>query len=134
MPCHNQKYLWDKKGLGDQKDSEDFRSFDQYFDKNNDWNKRKYLKIDCEGCEWPALDRMDEKTLAGFDHITAELHWLASDRDHSTESQIRVLKKLSKLFYMYHIHGTNRAYVTKGPYIFPLTIEVGYIRKDLITD
>jgi hypothetical protein len=30
---------------------------------HNDYGKRKLMKIDCEGCEWDILDKMDDKIL-----------------------------------------------------------------------
>lgn len=45
----------------------EFRTFSFYFNKNNDWEKRKLLKIDCEGCEWKVFDSFDDKVLLSFE-------------------------------------------------------------------
>lgn len=30
---------------------------------NGDWDKRKILECDCEGCEWDLLETIDDETL-----------------------------------------------------------------------
>lgn len=78
LPCKNDKFLWDQKGLGAGLPGEDhnIKSLEYYVKKNDDYNKRKLLKIDCEGCEWGAIDNLDENVLLGFDHVIGEWHWI----------------------------------------------------------
>lgn len=121
LPCDHPKYLWDKTGLGS-KDSNDpaLKTIDYYLQKNKAHGMRKMLKIDCEGCEWVALDEISEQSLLGFDHLIGEFHWLMEGPRANSEQQLRVVQKISKHFYLYHIHvNNNEPLRQKGGYLYP---------------
>jgi len=42
-------------------------TLEEMITENNDWGKKKFLKLDCEGCEWDSLDQMDDKVLLEFE-------------------------------------------------------------------
>jgi hypothetical protein len=44
-----------------------FTTLEKLFEKNGDWDKKKILKIDCEGCEWPYFDNVDMKYIIKFE-------------------------------------------------------------------
>jgi hypothetical protein len=62
------KFHWDHKGLGTGvNDPPYFTTLEKLFEKNGDLDKKKILKIDCEGCEWPYLDGVDIQYLIKFE-------------------------------------------------------------------
>eukprot|EP00931_Biecheleriopsis_adriatica_P076086 TRINITY_DN49838_c0_g1_i1.p1 TRINITY_DN49838_c0_g1~~TRINITY_DN49838_c0_g1_i1.p1 ORF type:complete len:321 (+),score=45.69 TRINITY_DN49838_c0_g1_i1:64-1026(+) len=89
------------------------------------------MKIDCEGCEWDALDSLDEATLKRFSLVIAEFHWLTRSQDH--EKFLRVIRKLRETFDIVHTHGSNCSPLVglQGTdFQIPRTLEATFVRKD----
>ena len=76
LPCENSKFVWDQKGLGpgSPEDPPDLVSLASLLSKNGDKSRTKILKIDCEGCEYDAIEQMNLSDLLSFTHIFGELH------------------------------------------------------------
>ncbi len=111
------------------------------------------LKLDVECNEWEALARIPIQILCKFDQILVEFHIVHAEpredlspyfnsfyrsvfdswNDRAFSQYSAVLEKLSKAFYIFHIHSNNSLPVTAiGDRIFPPLLEVSFVRKDLV--
>lgn len=116
--------------------------FDTELDLVNDTNL--LMCIDIEGGEYEILPNMKEENLLKFSQISIEIHWIGGENrivdgvpqnggrtlDDNGECVIKMLEKLNKHFYLYHIHINNGANPFEN---FPDVIECSYLRKDLYT-
>lgn len=84
------------------------------------------LKIDIESAEWDVLDACPSPALKRFSQILIEMH----DFDRATDPYwlmraTRVMKKLSELFGVYHVHANNWSPMAAiGNVYFPATLEI----------
>ena len=92
------------------------------------------LKMDIEGAEWDVLSSAPTGLLARFSQITMELHDLQrlGEPDYNAKFQA-ALKALSD-FAVVHVHANNYgALVFVGGTLCAQTLEITYIRRDLVT-
>ena len=85
---------------------------------------------------------MKEENLLKFSQISIEIHWIGGENrivdgvpqnggralGDNGECVIKMLEKLNKHFYLYHIHINNGANPFEN---FPDVIECSYLRKDM---
>lgn len=109
-------------------------SIDQMINRNGHAGKRNMiLKIDIEGDEWEVLSAAPPDTLAQFDQIVIEYHWL--DRlyeDSFYATARRALQNVRALFTPIHVHGNNHYDIkVLGGVPVPQLIEVTYVRQGI---
>ena len=106
------------------------KNINNFNDNNNDnlieiINKFEniFLKMDIEGGEYNWLLNLEEENLNKFKQIVIEFHGLGTDKcDCSNESKFKCLAKLSKIFYLIHIHANNYDNIYFGiPHVAELT-------------
>ncbi len=89
------------------------------------------LKIDIESAEWDVLDACSPQDLARFSQILIEFH----DFDRATDPYwlmraTRVLKKMTSLFGVYHVHANNWSPMAViGNVYFPGTLEISFANR-----
>lgn len=89
------------------------------------------LKIDIESAEWDVFDACPPSALARFSQILIEMH----DFDRATDAYwlmraTRVMKKLTSLFGIYHVHANNWSPMAAiGNVYFPGTLELSFASK-----
>jgi hypothetical protein len=137
LPCADPKYKWEKTGVSCTNEETDrLKTLSTEIRRHNALKKRKLLKADCEGCEFPAIYHMSDEELLSFDQIMGEFHWLNHVSANVT-MQTEVFKRLAKHFYLYHVgfeFDYDNHFGTTGGYAVPQLIVPSYIRKDLIKD
>lgn len=100
------------------------------------------LCIDIEGGEYEVITKIKEETLLKFSQISIEIHWIGGENrvvegvpnnggrklNDKGRTVLKMLERLNKHFYLYHIHVNNGALPFED---FPDVIECSYLRKDL---
>jgi hypothetical protein len=87
-----------------------------------------FMKMDIEGGEWEWLKSVNDRDLSKIKQLVIEIHWLFDDKSAPGKEKKKSLERLSKFFYLVHVHGTNciSEYNDDGvPYIMECT----YVRK-----
>lgn len=92
--------------------------------------KDVFLKMDIEGYEWLWLYTLPEHLLSHIKQIVIEFHDLNNDNYCHYDIKIKVLEKLSKYFYLVHVHGNNHSSYEPG--FIPNVIECTYVRKNAV--
>ncbi len=111
------------------------------------------LKMDIEWCEWSIFDRLQHSVLNEFSQIIVEFHVvhvqtkkgltphfhslydfaLEEINDRVFEGYLEVMKKLNRMFYIFHIHANNSLPKVKMDGLqFPPLIELSLVRQDLV--
>ena len=94
------------------------------------------LKMDVEGSEWNVFSETSAEVLRRFEQVTFELHDLSriEQPDFNTLAR-RVLSKLASIFTLCHVHANNfnRVRVLADCFPMPETLELTYIRTDLVS-
>jgi hypothetical protein len=91
-----------------------------------------FLKMDIESCEYKWLLSLSNDNLNKFKQIVIEFHGINDDSwNCELNNKIICFNKLSYTHYPVHVHGNNYGTTTNN---IPDTIEVTYIRKDIIND
>jgi hypothetical protein len=89
------------------------------------------LKMDIEGSEWEALDRLEIEVLNKFRQVVVEFHWfenLVKDQEYSRI--LNVLSKLSTTHFVLNAHPNNCGDTLNIENIaLPSVIEVTYLRR-----
>jgi hypothetical protein len=131
-----------KEGVGPSK-TEDRNTIENHLNENVDSDKNLLLKMDIDGGEWDTLLHTPDSVLDLFSQIVIEVHGIGTDFSESlnggevysatVDKKIKVLKKMNKLFYLYHAHANNysRVFYNKW-YKIPDTLELTYINKKII--
>ena len=96
-----------------------------YMDGKNDI----FMKMDIEGGEWEWLNSVDDHTLSKVKQLIIEIHWLFDDKSSSVSDKKKALERLSKFFYLVHVHGNNHNHVHDG---IPYVMECTYVRRSEI--
>ena len=94
------------------------------------------LKMDVEGSEWNVFSETSTEVLRRFEQVTFELHDVPriEQPDFNTVAR-RVLSKLASIFTLCHVHANNfsRVRVLADCFPMPETLELTYIRTDLVS-
>jgi len=116
--------------------------------------------MDIEWDEWNVLDKINSRTLNLFNQILLEIHIIHIDTNNNfmlnnkklspyfskfylnVYNQIndnlfsyyyKILKKIQKYFYIFHIHANNSLQMVEINNIsFPPLLELSFVRKDLV--
>ena len=129
--AYHPNFYFVKEGVGPATDK--FKLLDtveNHLRKNNDFGKRKILKLDVEGAEYSTIEQMPESILLEFDQIIMELH---SIYEKFNEFK-KIILKINKHFYLYHIHSNNYSYMSKHGHNLklPNVLEICWIKKELV--
>lgn len=124
-----------KMGIADSPYHDDnLSSLEDYIGKNGHKDKKRMiLKMDVEGAEYGFLQMVNSDTLAQFDQITLELHYLTFiDEWGKKRGIVDCLKKINKTHQVVHVHGNNFCRVVSiNGNLFPQLLEVTFlIRKN----
>lgn len=93
------------------------------------------LKLDVEGAEWDALAAAPAEQLGRFDQVVVELHGFRRAGEPAWRSRAKlVLRKLSQLFTVHHVHANNHAPLVVLDNMFTVAdvVEVSYVRRDAV--
>ena len=91
-------------------------------------SKNIFMKMDIEGSEWEWLNYIDDNSLSNIKQLVIEIHWLFDDKSTSSSNKKKALEKLSRHFYLVHVHGNNCCGQVNES--IPYVLECTYIRKD----
>ena len=99
-------------------------------------NQKIILKIDIEGWEWSFLENINCEEF-NFSLITMELHFFPLTSKKETlflpwefTKKKKLLEKLLKSFYIFHIHANNYEYISFTEFSFPTYLELTLIKKN----
>lgn len=103
---------------------------------NGDRDRRFVLKMDVEGAEWDVLRSVPDTVLTRCDLLVLEAHDLAC-LGRSTaypvmpvEEKVRVLRRLNRHFYCWHVHANNYASVhVIGGFKVPDVMEITWLNR-----
>lgn len=88
-----------------------------------------FMKMDIEGGEWEWLNSIDDTNMSKIKQLVIEVHWLFDDKSASANEKKKALERLSKFFYLVHVHGNNYNGVYDN---IPYVMECTYVRKSEI--
>jgi len=94
------------------------------------------LKLDTEGDEWKVLDQAPADLLMRFDQIALEIHGLERIEEPAFNADARrIFQMLATHFTLCHVHANNfcTVRILAGCFPIPETLELTYIRSDLVT-
>jgi FkbM family methyltransferase len=99
---------WFKEGVGHTHPEARLYSIGDHLQRLSIRGDRLILKIDVEGAEFDAFAGLDDATLARFEQIVMEVHWLAHLEDPGyREAFVRMFKTLNRQFTLFHVHANN---------------------------
>ncbi len=99
-----------------------------------DKNKANILQCDIENCEWEMLLGIDMNLLRDyFTQIIFEFHGCNPEEQEGVDLRTKLLEKMNENFVPIHTHLNNhgKIFYSRGLF-FSTTIEVSYLRKDLV--
>jgi hypothetical protein len=107
------------------------KNFKQILKDHEHFGKNIFLNIDIEGSEWDFFDSLTKEEMQQFEQIIVEFHGFYLEKD-DISKKINILKKINETHQCIHLHGNNCAPVTilKELRLFPVVMEISYIRKD----
>jgi hypothetical protein len=132
LPATVPHFTFHKEGIGHQ-NTEELKTFYHHLQFNTDQESNVFLKMDVEGAEFASLLEIPDETLKRIPQIVIELHRIDQiDSEEDFNKKYLFLKKMSKLFHVYHVHYNNYDHtVVKCGYRIPQTIEVTYVNKGI---
>ncbi len=91
------------------------------------------LKIDIENDEWDVFDATPVEALGRFSQIIGEFHSFENlSVHHWRQRALRVFEKITRNFYLVHVHANNHAsYTNIENIIVPNVLELTFANKDL---
>jgi hypothetical protein len=93
---------------------------------------RRWLKLDIEGWEWPALALTQPSCLEAFDLLIIEFHGLSDATGWAQRRRPEVLARINRSFCLIHAHGNNFApHTFVGDTLLPDCLETTFLRADL---
>lgn len=120
--------------------SKKLSSLDSIISKLKIEREKLILKLDIEGWEWGVISKISDSTY-NIPILATELHFfpLTSKRETlllpiAFYEKYKILKKLTKKYYIYHIHANNYEYVRFRNAIFPTYLELTLIQKEYLDD
>ena len=136
LPATHAHFVWHKLGIAAQT-AEDgvLRSLDDLIALLPQTGADPVLKIDVEGAEWESLAAASPRSLRRFAQIAIELHTLLDLSEPGFGARAhRMLSNLATDFVPVHVHGNNFGIAgLVGGFACPETLELTYVRRDLIT-
>ena len=133
----DQNLFFNKIGI-DSYNHGNFKTIDQIIVDNNHTEKTNMLlQCDIEGSEWDIFSSISQNTLIKFSQILIEFHTLHQNMidDKKYDKMLTSFKNLAENFVPFHVHGNNctvpSTFVIDGKNV-PNTLEVSYVRKDLV--
>ena len=136
LPATHANFVWHKLGIAAQTaENGVLRSLDDLIALLPQTGADPVLKIDVEGAEWESLAAASPQSLRRFAQITIELHTMLAlaEPDFGALAH-HMLSKLAADFVPVHVHGNNFGIAgLVGGFACPETLEVNYVRRDLIT-
>ncbi|WP_346671295.1 FkbM family methyltransferase [Helicobacter pullorum] len=103
-------------------------------DNHLDKNKANILQCDIENCEWEMLLGIETNLLRDyFTQIIFEFHGCNPEEQEGVDLRTKLLEKINESFVPIHTHLNNhgKIFYSRGLF-FSTTIEVSYLRKDLV--
>lgn len=135
LPEQNDMFFWKKQGICSEPGAIDqCRTLQEHLAAIPDLTERLVLKIDVEGHEWGVFWKTDPKTLARFDQILVEFHWLRFlDQPGFRHNFKAALSNINGLFTPFHVHANNCAgeMFVEGLPVADV-IEISYIKTALV--
>ncbi len=138
MPFKKDFLYFKKQGVGPEK-TKSLNTIENHINENGDNNKKLLLKIDVEGAEWDTLFHIPDAILGSFEQLAIEIHNLHSFcpdynginlSKFKLDQKTRVIKKINKLFYLYHLHANNYQplfYINR--FKLPNAMELTFVNK-----
>lgn len=136
LPAAHPRFTWFREGVAGTSDPEHaLFSLAVHMEKLPAGGAAPILKMDVEGAEWAVLGAAAPELLTRFEQIVIELHSLNElDAPAFNASAQAALRKLAAHFTLCHVHANNFGSVKViGGFPVPETLEVTYIRSDLVT-
>ena len=132
-PQQHENFRFSRKGIcGEGMTSVELASLSEHIAVVGDFSKDAILKMDVEGFEWQVFATAERRTLANFNQIVIEVHWLEQliKEPHVEQS----LKNLNEDFALFHVHSNNctNIYIVDG-FAVPSVLELSYVRKSLVS-
>jgi FkbM family methyltransferase len=111
-------------------DSQSLSSLIKQHDKQN-VNPNILLKIDIEGDEWSVFDTTPREILGRYSQIVGEFHYFEGfSEDYWRRIFARVLKKLSDLYAVVHVHANNHAgFSNIANVVVPNVLEITFANR-----
>jgi len=153
IPNNHKNFCFLKEGISFEKNL-DLNTLENHLKQYGDLNlPNKILKIDVEWNEWNVFEKMPEEILSQFDQILCEFHFIpvvynGSNTPYFTKfnkfvySEINsllfekyqsVLEKISKFYYIFHLHINNSLPVNEiEGQLFPPLVEISFVNKNLV--
>jgi hypothetical protein len=129
LPTNSDKIEFIKKNIGTYNNNST-TNLNKYIDNY----KNIFLAMDIEGEEYNWLNSLTDKQLLKFKQIIIEIHQpvkVKAGHCISIENRLKALNKLSRLFYLCHLHPNNCCGIKVIDGInIPNIFEATYIRKD----
>lgn len=120
-PIENENFSFKREFINET----NFKNFLNHFNLDN--NSNMILKMDIEGGEYDTLINLDKKILNKFSQITVEFHELLQN----PTNYISLMSYLNAYFFLFHVHANNIGPIQYG---IPDTIELSFVRKDLVKE
>lgn len=135
LPETNPTFHWRREGICSARGAvDDCRTLKDHISAIPDLTDRLILKIDVEGAEWEVFRKLDDQTLAKFDQILIEFHWMRLlDQPGFHHNYKYALENINRQFTLHHVHANNcgdLVFVSRLPVADVL--EVSYVRSDLV--
>jgi hypothetical protein len=136
-PDDHPKFHFTRRGISSEGEANGSRtSLAKLIDANGHGALRDIvLKVDIEGAEWGVFATLPDEVFACFSQIAVEFHKIDKfDRDDLYRDAMRALRALDRHFVPVHVHGNNYGdFVLLGGVPVPPTLEVTFVRRDLVT-
>ena len=133
----NQNLFFNKIGI-DSYNHGNFKTINQIIEDNGHTEETNMLlQCDIEGSEWDIFSEISQDTLTRFSQILVEFHTLYENMvdDVKYNKMLASFKNLAENFVPFHVHGNNctipPVFKINGKKV-PNTLEVSYVRKDLV--
>jgi hypothetical protein len=137
LPEAHPRFTWIREGVASQSNpGKKLLTLPEHMKKLPPACDAPILKLDVEGYEWGVIDTTPVDLLIRFEQIGLELHGLKQlEKPDFNAGARRVLAKLAAHFTLCHVHANNfnAIGVLADCFPFPETVELSYIRSDLVT-
>ena len=135
LPATHPRFAWFREGItGGPRPEKGLFTLAEHMDKLPS-DSQPILKLDVEGAEWAVLDEAPTGSLARFEQIALEVHFLYRFEEPLFNAKVqRALRKISSAFTLCHVHANNFSPIRiVAGFPVPEALELTYIRSDLVT-